>query len=110
MSYNSRGTAAGPSQPDKIAVRRACATTMYDDCRSSKSSSGRRMADVVLQVAVERRHETPSGMEALAACSEYTTAVRLGQEQDIRAGDGGGAEIPGRDRAALCPPMKEGER
>ena len=53
MPYVSRGIAAGPSQPDKIAVRRGCATSVYDDCRSSKSSSIRRMADVVLQVAVE---------------------------------------------------------
>jgi len=89
-----------------------CATSVCDERErrlpSSKSSSGRRMAGVVLQVALEEKHDTPSGMEALATCSGYATAVRLSQEQHVRAGDSGGAERPGRDRAALCPPMANG--
>jgi len=47
-------------------------------------------------------------MEAIAACSGDATAVRFGQEQHVRAGHGGGAERPGRDRAVLCPPMANG--
>lgn len=85
-----------------------CATSVYDDCRSSKSSSGRRMANVVLQVVIEGRHALPFGMKALAACSGDATAVRLGQEQHDRAGDGGGAGKPGRGRAALCSTMANG--
>lgn len=66
------------------------------------------MANVVLQVVIEGRHALPFGMKALAACSGDATAVRLGQEQHDRAGDGGGAGKPGRGRAALCSTMANG--